>query len=515
NLILSLFLLKKPTQKGKRAKRPAKKATTSPTTRVVIRDTLDKYVSKKKAPAKADIGKGIELLSDASLLKDAQLKKTLRKSKRETHKLQASGSSEGVDFESETDSDDDENPTFTLKDYEEEEQDEECVHTLEKDKSDDKEKMYEEEDNDVIKELYRDLNITQDLRDTDMTYAKQGGEDQQNASYKSGFEQEEDNGHMTLTTVHDKTEGTMQSSSVSSDFTSKLLNLDNTGPDVNEIVSLMNTSIVPHPPSPFDQRVSTLETKMSEFNQTNQFGEAISSVPGIVDQYLASKVKETWILNHKVNNQGPDQGNESGHMDDQPDNEADPKNDWFQKADKPLTPDHAWNKSKSVDFRPPQNLISTIAKARQPPHIKPLPLIEDLGRQVVPAEYFINNDLKYLKGGSSSSKYVTFTTKTKDAKWYDYEYLEEIVVRRDDNVLYKFKEGDFPRLNLCDIEDILLLLVQKKLSNLDVDDWYDLEMDYLPKRYWNNLEMKRSRIMVKAIDKLLFERRLMRNLEKF
>nr|GFB28873.1 hypothetical protein [Tanacetum cinerariifolium] len=170
----------------------------------------------------------------------------------------------------------------------------------------------------------------------------------------------------------------------------------------------------------------------------------------------------------------PDQGNESGHMDDQPDNEADPKNDWFQKADKPLTPDHAWNKSKSVDFRPPQNLISTIAKARQPPHIKPLPLIEDLGRQVVPAEYFINNDLKYLKGGSSSSKYVTFTTKTKDAKWYDYEYLEEIVVRRDDNVLYKFKEGDFPRLNLCDIEDILLLLVQKKLSNLDVDDWYDL-----------------------------------------
>ncbi|GJU29388.1 hypothetical protein Tco_1172977 [Tanacetum coccineum] len=51
-------------------------------------------------------------------------------------------------------------------------------------------------------------------------------------------------------TVHDKTEGTMQSSSVSSDFTSKLLNLDNIGPDVNEIASLMNTSTVPppHPP---------------------------------------------------------------------------------------------------------------------------------------------------------------------------------------------------------------------------------------------------------------------------
>ncbi|GJX18403.1 hypothetical protein Tco_0221080 [Tanacetum coccineum] len=42
-----------------------------------------------------------------------------------------------------------------------------------------------------------------------------------------------------------------------------------------------------------------------------------------------------------------------------------------------------------------------------------------------------------------------------------------------------------------------------------------LEMDYLPKRRWSNLDRKRSRIMIKAIDQQLFERRLMRNLEKF
>nr|GEZ51658.1 hypothetical protein [Tanacetum cinerariifolium] len=36
-----------------------------------------------------------------------------------------------------------------------------------------------------------------------------------------------------------------------------------------------------------------------------------------------------------------DQGNESGHMDDQPDNEAAPKHNWFQKPDKPPTPDRA------------------------------------------------------------------------------------------------------------------------------------------------------------------------------
>ncbi|GJV17385.1 hypothetical protein Tco_1362708 [Tanacetum coccineum] len=218
-----------------------------------------------------------------------------------------------------------------------------------------------------------------------------------------------------------------------------------------------------------------------------------------------------------------DQGNESCHIDDQPDNEVASKHDWFQKPDKPPTPDRsAFNlvKGSCKSFAELEYHFEECYKAindrldwnnpegREYPFdlSKPLPLIEDQGRQVVLADYFINNDLEYLKGGSSSSKYATSTTRTKAAKYdniegiedmksphdvyskrriiavtsvkvmrlYDYGYLEEIVVRRDDNVLYKFKEGDFPRLNLCDIEDMLLLLVQKKLSNLDVDYQYNL-----------------------------------------
>nr|GEX71233.1 hypothetical protein [Tanacetum cinerariifolium] len=184
--------------------------------------------------------RGIELLFDAALLEDTELKKTLRKSKRESHKLQASGSSEGANFESNvideqtgktkitsegtgvkpgvldvskedsSDSDDDswgnseeecddfndeddndvksgndddngyddggndakdsvqmdldndENPSFTLRDYDEEEQDED-----------------------------------QGLRDTDMTNVEQGREDPQNASHELGFVQQEDDGHTT------------------------------------------------------------------------------------------------------------------------------------------------------------------------------------------------------------------------------------------------------------------------------------------------------------------------------
>ncbi|GJS86618.1 hypothetical protein Tco_0769254 [Tanacetum coccineum] len=43
----------------------------------------------------------------------------------------------------------------------------------------------------------------------------------------------------------------------------------------------------------------------------------------------------------------------------------------------------------------------------------------------------------------------------------------------------------------------------------------NIRMEYLPKRRWSTLEKKRANIMIKAIDKQLKERRLMRSLEKF
>nr|GEW15119.1 hypothetical protein [Tanacetum cinerariifolium] len=131
-------------------------------------------------------------------------------------------------------------------------------------------------------------------------------------------------------------------------------------------------------------------------------------------------------------------------------------------------------------------------------------------RHVIPFDNFINNDLEYLYGGAFSRKYTTSVTKTKVAdygyinwiedlfygsavnresardvyskrriivvtklqivKWHDYKHLDWIIVRRDDDKLYKFKEGDFKRLRIQDIEDMLLLLVQGKLINLTVKE---------------------------------------------
>ncbi|GJU22692.1 hypothetical protein Tco_1156034 [Tanacetum coccineum] len=58
-------------------------------------------------------------------------------------------------------------------------------------------------------------------------------------------------------------------------------------------------------------------------------------------------------------------------------------------------------------------------------------------------------------------------------KKHGYGYQKEIVVRRADNDLYRFKEGDFPHLRINAIKDMLLLVVQNRLINLLGDDISD------------------------------------------
>nr|GEV39426.1 reverse transcriptase domain-containing protein [Tanacetum cinerariifolium] len=147
-------------------------------------------------------------------------------------------------------------------------------------------------------------------------------------------------------------------------------------------------------------------------------------------------------------------------------------------------------------------------KGYQYPHnlLKPLPLIlNSRGHCVIPFDHFINNDLEYLCGGASSRKYTTSVTKTKATnyrhikefacdvyskhriiavtklkivEWHNYKCLDWIMVRRDDDKLYKFKEGDFKRLRLQDIEDMLLLPVQGKLKNLTVKESFAFNVSF-------------------------------------
>ncbi|GKB49502.1 hypothetical protein Tco_0900255, partial [Tanacetum coccineum] len=93
---LSPVLEEEPVVKPKKSKKPAKKSTTVPTTGVIIRDTLGVSISKNKAPAKVDRGKGMKLLSGPTLLKVARVKEALKKTKNDSHVLHPSGSGDGV-----------------------------------------------------------------------------------------------------------------------------------------------------------------------------------------------------------------------------------------------------------------------------------------------------------------------------------------------------------------------------------------------------------------------------------
>ncbi|GKB39531.1 hypothetical protein Tco_0884473, partial [Tanacetum coccineum] len=160
-----------------------------------------------------------------------------------------------------TESDRDENPNPNQYNEEHDEKEEEYVdkrvHTPDKyeltDEEDNanyaKEENVDEEDD--AEELYRDINVNLRKKDVEMTDTDQGRADQHNVSEESGFEHVDKDAHVTLTAVHNtqKTEGPMQSSSVSSDFTNKLLNFKNTSSPNNEIASLMDTTVRHEKPS--------------------------------------------------------------------------------------------------------------------------------------------------------------------------------------------------------------------------------------------------------------------------
>ncbi|GJW93703.1 hypothetical protein Tco_0173375 [Tanacetum coccineum] len=557
------------------------------------------------------------------------------------------------------------------------------------------EEMVEEatHEEDEANELYMDVNVNLEGRDTVMT-------DDPLPNVQAT--QEIEDTHVILTALIIP-EGQQHSSSVSSGFISNMLNprpdtcidlIFNT--EATSLVDVLVTTIaepplvfattLPPPPTPlithmqqtpfpipttapssslqdlpnfgslfgFDHRLKTLETDFSEFKQTNQFAEAVSSIPGIVDAYLENKMNEAVkiaiqlqsnklrdeaqaknkdflnkiddnikkIIKDQVKQQvkaqvskilpriektvneqleaenlykalveayesdklildtygdtvsfkrrkddedkdeepsaGSNRGQtaqakepmhtaddfekpthqefETGVTDDQPEEETYPLSDWFQKPTRPPTPMlNVETLTPKLLAGPTFELIKGTCKSlvkleyffeevykatteqldwHNPkgqlyPHDlrKQLPLIPNSrGRQVIPFDHFINNDLAYLYGGVSSRTYATFVTKTKAAdyshikwieeesardvysrrriiavtklqivEWHGYKHLDWITVRRDDDKLHTFKEGDFKRLRLQDIKDMLL-------TNLNVEEHLQLCVDSYQKK---------------------------------
>ncbi|GJT39963.1 hypothetical protein Tco_0939828 [Tanacetum coccineum] len=83
-----------------------------------------------------------------------------------------------------------------------------------------------------------------------------------------------------------------------------------------------------------------------------------------------------------------------------------------------------------------------------------------------PEECGVKESARYVY---SKSRIIT-VIKLQIVEWHNYKHLDWITVCKDDDKLYKFKEGDLKRLRIQDIKDMLLLLVQGKLTNLTVEE---------------------------------------------
>ncbi|GJW17862.1 hypothetical protein Tco_0025298 [Tanacetum coccineum] len=80
---------------------------------------------------------------------------------------------------------------------------------------------------------------------------------------------------------------------------------------------------------------------------------------------------------------------------------------------------------------------------------------------------------KFFKQNVYSTQKILGVKSVSIKKLHEYGHLEEVVVKRADRHLYKFKKGDFVDLHMNDIEDMLILVVQQKIFHLNDSDIVD------------------------------------------
>ncbi|GKA59727.1 hypothetical protein Tco_0759040 [Tanacetum coccineum] len=312
--------------------------------------------------------------------------------------------------------------------------------------------MNEEETNEEeeANELYRDVNVNLEERDTEMTDAL-------------------------------------------------LANVQTT--QVTEDTHVIITAATPE----FEDRVKALEDDFSEFKQTNQFAAAVSSILGIVDTYLANKMNEA--VKTAVQLQSDKLKSEA-----EADNE-----DFFNKIDENMkkiikeqvkeqvskilpkyekfvndqlkaevltrssnqaNTSHAvaanlseielkkilidkMENNESIDRSIQQK---TLYKALVDTYETDKDILETYGDTITFKRHFSAFVLNWLKVDTLTPELLAGLT---------YELMKgscKSLVELEYFLEETFKEGDYNRLCLQDIEDMLLLLVPGKLKNLNVEE---------------------------------------------
>ncbi|GJZ44301.1 hypothetical protein Tco_0591556 [Tanacetum coccineum] len=288
----------------------------------------------------------------------------------------------------------------------------------------------------------------------------------------------------------------------------------------------------------FDQRVTALESDMSEFRQTSQFAKAVSSILSIVDTCLASKMKEAMDVDSTMMAIIKEQ---AADLEDQPHQEFNTRNEdvspvrealnedvWHRNPSRPPTPDREWNKTKTDDQLYKFREDDFKRLRRQDIEDILLLLVQDkLTNLNLEERYALNVALRMF------TRRIVIQEHVEDLQLRVESYQKKINLKKLDTyrlilrrmtpytaypdiqgIIYK-DEINRNRLIRTDelhkFSDVTLNHVRTAPNDIALR----IKMEYLPKRKWSKQNMQRARVMINAIDKKLRDRRLMRSLEKF
>nr|GEU81349.1 hypothetical protein [Tanacetum cinerariifolium] len=448
-------------------------------TSIVIKDTPD--VSKKKTPVQAQKHKGMKMLSKAASLEEAQTRKALKISRRETSfRHQTCGSSEGAGSKPEV-LDEPKGKSIHTSDGAGSRPEVPDVSKVMSSDPESKNKSWgeREDDND-------DRQSNEEMTDAEKVNVEH---EQANQEVKRAQVQ---NKALATTTAapathKEKTDVPPSSSSRSKQAlfeTMKASKSFNNHPKHMALYHALIESILTDedamdqgvankqkkrkpaddnrdedPPTGPDQGLKRMKTSKDAKSSkrpksTGSSNDNTSSQPKPKSTGKSVHTEET-IYKAKAAKMPQNQGDDMGTTDEQPNVKAAAKKDWFKKPERPLTPDPEWNQGKSDKDEPTQDWLSDIVKSEKPPFT-----FNELICTPIDFSAYAMNRLKFSnlkKADLVGPVYnILKVTNVKVNKWYGYDHLEEIKVRRADQQLYKFMEGDFPRLYLHDIEDILL-----------------------------------------------------------
>ncbi|GJQ95552.1 hypothetical protein Tco_0006691 [Tanacetum coccineum] len=269
----------------------------------------------------------------------------------------------------------------------------------------------------------------------------------------------------------------------------------------------------------FDHRLKTLETDFLKFKQTNQFAATVSSIPGIVDTYLANKINEAikiavQLQSERLRNEAQaDNEDFINKLDDnikkiineqvltRSSNESKTSHDVaanLSKFEMKKILIDKMESNKSIHISDEQkNLYKALVDAyksdklildtygdtvsfkrhlEEPAHqefdtglAKDQPFDETTQHHDWFKKQKTSNSRSYSESWNNCWSSTFELMKDHARVWWNLNIFLKKSTRNGDK-LYTFKEGDYKRLRLQDIEDILLLLVQVKLTNLTIEE---------------------------------------------